>query len=475
MPFDLKALLDQRQGENYSLHEQFINPTFAKVLQIIGFDRIYTHGKGNYLYDKAGNEYLDLIGGYGVFNVGRNHPTVSAVIKQFLDLDYPNLVKMDGPLIAGLLAEKLVKKMPSSGLDMVFFGNSGTEAVETALKFSRAASGRFKTVFSDHAFHGLTYGALSVNGDEHFREGFGPLLPGCVKIPFNDLDALEQELSKKDVGGFIVEPIQGKGVYVPSDNYLKEAERLCRKYGTYFIVDEVQSGMGRTGRFLAYEHWGVEPDLVLISKSLSGGQVPISAVIGRKDIFSKVFSRLDRCVVHSTTFSQNALAMACGLAALHILEEEKLTENADRLGTHLMKELEARKDRFELLKEVRGKGFLIGIEFGSPKSLKLRIAWELLHKADAGLFSQAIIMPLLEDHHILTQVAGHNMDVIKLLPPLTLTEADVARFLSAFDDVVASCHRFPGPVWNVGSRLAKHAFRGSLKSKSSKPHTESMV
>jgi acetylornithine/succinyldiaminopimelate/putrescine aminotransferase len=457
MPFDLKALLEEHRGENYLLHDRYINPSFAKVLKIIGFDRCYTRGKGAYLYDAEGNEFLDFICGYGVFNLGRNHPTVAATLHQLLDLDYPNLVKMDGPLIAGILAERLVKRMPTPGLDTVFFGNSGTEAVETALKFSRAASGKFKTIYADHAFHGLTYGSLSVNGDEHFREGFGPLLPGCVKIPFNDLEALERELSKRDVGAFVVEPIQGKGVFVASADYLPEAQRLCRKYGAYFVVDEVQSGMGRTGRFLSFEHWGVEPDLVTISKSLSGGQVPVSAAIGRRDIFQKVFSRLDRCVVHSTTFSQNAMSMAAGLAALHVLEEEKLTENAARMGTLLMNELEARKERFELLKEVRGKGLLIGVEFGAPKSLKLRIAWELLHKADAGLFSQAIIMPLLEKHHVLTQVGGHNMDVIKLSPALCVTEADIRKFLAAFDDVVAMCHRFPGPVWDVGSRLVKHA------------------
>ncbi|MFH1263249.1 MAG: aspartate aminotransferase family protein [Pseudomonadota bacterium] len=462
MPFDLKALLEKRRGDNYSLHDRYINPTFAKVLKIIGFDRCYTTGKGAYLYDGEGNEYLDFICGYGVFNLGRNHPAIAATLKQFLDLEYPNLVKMDAPLIAGLLAEALVKKMPA-GLDTVFFANSGTEAVETALKFSRAASGKFKTIYADHAFHGLTYGSLSVNGDDHFREGFGPLLPGCVKIPFNDLDTLERELKHGDVGAFIVEPIQGKGVFVGEPNYLPEAQRLCRKYGAYFIVDEIQTGMGRTGRFLALEHWGLEPDLVTVSKSLSGGQVPVAACVGRREIFLKVFNRLDRCVVHSTTFSQNAMAMAAGLAALHVLEEDKLVENADRMGTLLRTELEKRKERFELLKEIRGKGLLLGVEFGSPKSLKLKLAWELLHKADAGLFSQAIIMPLLEKHHILTQVGGHNMDVIKLSPALCVTEKDITRFLTAFDDVVGACHRFPGPVWDVGTRLVKHALRGTRK------------
>ncbi|MFH1016659.1 MAG: aspartate aminotransferase family protein [Pseudomonadota bacterium] len=460
---ELKKLIDSRQGENYTLHERYINPAFAKVLKIIGFDRVYTKGKGSYLWDREGNRYLDFICGYGVFNLGRNHPRIHAVLKEYLDLDYPNLVKMDGPLVAGLLAEALVKRMPK-GLDTVFFGNSGAEGIETTLKFSRAATGRFNTLFTEHAFHGLTYGSLSVNGDEHFREGFGPLLPGCDKIAFNDLEALDRALSTKKYGGFVVEPIQGKGIFVPADGYLKEAQRLCRKHGTVFIVDEVQMGMGRTGKFLCLEHWGLEPDMVVLSKSLSGGQVPVSAVIGRRDIFTKVFSRLDRCVVHSTTFGQNAMAMVAGLAALDVLEEEKLIENAAKMGDLLMRELKARIGRFELLKDVRGKGLMIGVEFGEPKSLGLKVAWKLLHKADGGLFTQAIIMPLLEKHHVLTQVAGHNQDTIKLSPPLCITEEDITYFMRAFDAVVAECHKFPGPVWDVGSALARHAMSRGQKS-----------
>ncbi len=456
MSLDLAALLQDRQGENYTLHERYINPAFAKVLKIIGFDRVYTKGEGPYLYDSDGNRYLDFICGYGVFNLGRNHPQINAVLKQALDLSYPNLVKMDAPLISGLLAEELVRRMPN-GLEMVFFGNSGTEGIETALKFSRAATQKPRTLFAQGAFHGLTLGALSVNGDEHFREGFGKLLGGCDSVPFNDLEALEKELKKKDVNAFVVEPIQGKGVYLPQDDYLPEVQRLCRKYGALFVLDEVQTGMGRTGKFLALEHWSLEPDLVILSKSLSGGQIPVSAVIGRKSIFSKVFNQLDRCVVHSTTFGQNALAMAAGLAVLRVLEEEKLTENAETMGNLLLDELSQRKGRFDLLKEVRGKGLMIGVEFGPPKSLKLRIGWELLHRADAGLFSQAIIMPLLDKHRVLTQVAGHNMDIVKLAPALSVTEKDIRDFMKAFDDVMTSCHKFPGPVWDVGSRLAKHA------------------
>ncbi|MCB0308875.1 MAG: aspartate aminotransferase family protein [Bdellovibrionales bacterium] len=458
MSFNIKEIIQSRSGQNYDLHDTYINPSFSKVLKIIGFDRFYSKGKGAYLYDTQGHEYLDFICGYGVFNLGRNHPVINKAIKELLDLDYPNLVKMDAPLLSGLLAEALVKKMPR-GIDSVFFANSGAEGVEAALKFARASKKKNKIIYTAHGYHGLTYGALSANGDSHFKEGFGELLDGFVQVPYNDLNALEYELSKKDVAGFIVEPIQGKGLAVPEGDYLLQAQNLCRKHDAHFIVDEVQTGMGRTGKFLALEHWNLEPDIVILSKSLSGGLIPVSAMLGRRDIFNQTFSRLDRCVVHSSTFSQNALAMCAGLAALHVLETEKMAENAEKLGSYLVGELNARKSRFELLKEVRGRGLYLGVEFGPPKSLKLKIGWNLLHKADQGLFSQAIIMPLLDKHKILTQVAGHNMDTIKLSPALCITEKDVNRFLLAFDDVMEACHRFPGPVWEIGTRLARHALK----------------
>lgn len=460
MALDIKKLIESRQGENYALHHQYINPAFAKVLKIIGFDRVYTKGKGQYLYDHEGTEYLDFICGYGVFNMGRNNPRINQTIKDLLDLDYPNLVKMDAPLVSGLLAEALIKKMPA-GINTVFFANSGAEGVEAAIKFARASKKKDKIVYADHGYHGLTLGALAANGDEHFKEGFGTMMSGFVQIPFNDVTALERALAQKDVAAFIVEPIQGKGLAVPQGDYLNQAQALCKKYDAHFIIDEVQTGMGRTGRFLALEHWGLEPDMVIISKSLSGGLIPVSATLGKKEIFEKVFSRLDRCVVHSSTFSQNALSMVAGLAALEELEEGQYIENADKMGQLLMKEIDSRKSRFEMLKEVRGKGLYIGVEFGAPKSLKLRVGWNLLHKADGGLFSQAIIMPMLDKHKILTQVAGHNMDTIKLSPALGITEGDVQRFMNAFDDVMKSCHSFPGPLWEVGSRLAKHALKSS--------------
>jgi len=456
MAFSITQLIEERQDDQYALHKSYINPSMTRVLGIIGFNKKYVRGKGAYLWDIEGNRYLDLLAAYGVFNLGRDHPVVNRVLQEMLTLERPTLVKMDVPLLSGLLAEELVKRMPP-GLDAVFFANSGADAVDTAFKFARAATGRPRILFLDHAFHGLTLGTLPANGGAVFREGFGPLMPGFDMVEMNDLDTLEQELHKGDVAAFIVEPIQGKGVYIPEDDYLPEAQRLCRQYGTIFICDEVQAGMGRTGRFLSHQHWELEPDIVTIAKSLSGGYIPVSACIMRRSIYQKTFGPLDRCQVHSTTFGQNDMAMAAGLATLHVIDEEKLVERSARVGEKLLAGLAALMERHELIADVRGKGLMIGIEFRPPSGLKLKAAWMAAETAQKGLFSQLLVMALMRDHHILTQVGGPGVNIIKLLPPLIIGDEEVEMIVSAFDDVLGEATRLRGRVWSLSGQLIKHA------------------
>jgi ornithine--oxo-acid transaminase len=454
-PLSIGALLKQHEGRNYELHSAHVNPANVRTLKTIGFDRCYVRAEGPYLWDIQGTKYLDMLSGYGVFGLGRNHPEVRRVLTEFLALEYPSLVKMEAPLLCGLLAEELKKRMPNQ-LDMVFFTNSGAEGIETAMKYARCATGRPAIVHCEKAFHGLTYGSLSLNGDDSFREGFAPFLTDCRKIPFNDLEALERELKQGDVAAFVVEPVQGKGVNIPAPGYLRDAASLCRKHGALFVDDEIQTGMGRTGRFLASEHDGdVDPDIVVLAKSLSGGFVPVGAVLCKKWIHEKVFSSMNRSVVHSSTFSQGSFAMAAGLAALDVLEREQLVQRAEKMGNLLADGLRAMVPQYEFLKEVRGRGLMIGIEFGSPRSLGLKTAWALMHKMDKSLFPQAAIIPLMDKHHIITQVAGHHIDVIKLIPPLVMSEEDVQWFLTAFRDVLAQMHKFPGPAWDVVSDIGK--------------------
>ena len=457
MNLDIASLFAEREGERYALHTRHLNEQMVRVLKAIGFDVGFKSGRGQYLHDREGAKYLDLLSGWGVFAIGRNHPHVREALKNVLDSDLPNLVQMDVSVLAGALAERLLKHVPF--LDKVFFANSGTESVEAALKFARAATGRSGIVYCGHAFHGLSCGSLSLIGDDIFRNGFGPLLPDCIEIPFNDLAALEQALAGRKIAAFVVEPIQGKGVNIPDDGYLRGVAELCRKYGTLFVADEIQTGIGRTGRFLALEHWGAEPDMVLLAKSLSGGHVPVGALLTRKWIFDKVFNRMDRAVVHGSTFAKNDLAMAAGLATLDVIESERLIENAARMGARLIAAFERMAERFELVKHVRGKGLMIGIEFGPPRSLKLKASWSTLEAVNKGLFCQLIIIPLFKEHKILSQVAGHDIHTIKLLPPLVISESDCEWIERAFEAVIADAHQVPGAIWSLGKTLAGHAIK----------------
>jgi ornithine--oxo-acid transaminase len=457
--FDVSEMFAARESQRSAMHTRHLNEQFVRVLKTIGYDVGFQKGEGQYLYDRAGDKYLDLLSGFGVFAIGRNHPALRQALKSVLDADLPNLVQFDVSTLAGILAERLLEHVPY--LDKVFFANSGAETVEAAIKFARGATGRPGIVYCGHAFHGLSYGALSLTDDPNFRLGFEPLLPGCTAIPFNDLAALERALSSRQVAAFIVEPIQGKGVNLPTDEFLPGALALCRKYGTLFIADEIQTGIGRTGKFLAVEHWNVEPDMVLLAKALSGGHVPIGALLTRKNIFDKIFNQMDRAVVHGSTFAKNDLAMAAGIATLDVIKAENLIEKAAKRGAELQMALTRLVPGYELLKEVRGKGLMLGVEFGPPKSLRLRASWNVLETANKGLFCQLITVPLFKDHKILTQVAGHGSHTIKLLPPLVITEEDCNWIATSFDTVIAGSHKVPGAIWSLGKTLVDNAVRKS--------------
>src|SRR6201985_308107 len=456
---DVSEMFVDRQSQRSSMHTRYLNEQLVRVLKTIGYDVGFKKGQGQYLYDRDDVRYLDLLSGFGVFAVGRNHPVWRDALKSVLDSDLPNLVQLDVSTLAGVLAERLLEFVPY--LDKVFFANSGAECVEAAIKFARGAPDRPGIVYCSHAYHGLSYGALSLTDDANFRGGFEPLLPGCTPIPFNDLAALEQALSSRQVAAFIVEPIQGKGVNMPTDEFLPGAAALCKKYGTLFIADEIQTGIGRTGKFLAVEHWNVEPDMVLLAKALSGGHVPVGALLTRKSIFDKIFNQMDRAVVHGSTFAKNDLAMAAGIATLEVIKAERLVEQAAKRGAELRLALTRMVPGYELLKEVRGKGLMIGVEFGPPKSLSLKASWNVLESANKGLFVQLITVPLFKDHKILTQVAGHGLHTVKLLPPLTITGEDCAWIARACDDVTAQSHKVPGPIWSLGKTLVDNAMRKS--------------
>ena len=463
MAFDVATTLQKRHGENFALHNEYLNPQLAKVLKTIGFDRFYTRGEGCYLYDDQGARYLDLLAGFGVYALGRGHPAVKRALHDAIDLDLPNMVQLDCALLPGLLAEQLVARA-HDGIRRVYFCNSGTEATEAAIKFARRATGRPRVVFCDHAFHGLTTGSLALNGGKEFKEGFGPLLPGADQVPFADADALERELRRGDVAAFVVEPIQGKGVNVAPESYWHSVQELCRKHRTLLVADEVQAGMGRTGRFFAHEHYGLEPDIVTLSKALSGGYMPVGAVLATEKVYMSVYSSIERAMVHSTTFGRNQLAMVAGLATLDVFDEEQIVERARKTGEAFEAALSPLVDRYEMLHAVRGKGLMIGLVFGKPESRVLRMRWNALEAVRTALFSQMVVVPLFHRHRILTQVAADNMNVIKLLPPLVAGQEEVDYFVAALDDVLRDAHQGSGLLREFGTTMAKSALRrGSPK------------
>ena len=450
-PCVIRELLEARAREDYELYARTINPQFIRVLRTIGFDRVWARAEGQYLYDEEGTRYLDVLGGFGMFNVGRNNPRVRAALVETLELETPGSVQLGVSLLPGLLAEELLKRTPAR-LERVLFTSSGTEAVEAALKLGRAATGRTRVLSTVHGFHGLTLGALSANGGPRFVERFGPLLPGFSHVPFDNLDALERELRSEDVALFLVEPIQGHGVYLPAMGYLETAQELCRRYGTLFAVDEVQTGFGRTGKLFAFEHWGLEPDLVTVAKSLSGGYIPVGALLMSRAVYDGVFDSLEHSVSHGSTFAPNDLAMAAGLATLKELDDARLVARSAELGELLLTRTRALADAHDVVREVRGLGLMWAMELAEPESGSF--SWRVMEKMQSGLFAQLVVVPLFTEHQILSQVAGHDLPVLKGLPPLVVSEQDIDDFVTALDDVIGKAAR-PTRLAGMALRAAR--------------------
>ncbi len=436
----LAELLAARDRTDVDLWGRTINPQFSRVLKTIGFDREWSRAEGAYLWDSKGEKYLDMLGGFGMFNVGRNNPRVRAALVEALELDLPGSVQLGASPLPPLLAQELLRRTPAR-LERVLFTSSGTEAVEAALKLGRAATGRSRVLSAEEGFHGLTLGSLSANGDREITERFGPLLAGFQQVPFGDLDALERSLRTEDVALFLVEPVQGKGVNLPPPDYLRSAQELCRRYGTLFCVDEVQTGLGRTGKLFAFEHWELEPDLVTIAKSLSGGYVPVGALLMSSAVHDAVFDSMEHAFSHGSTFAPNELAMAAGLATLRELDEQGLVARSEQLGAQLLALTRPLVERYDVVRDVRGLGLMWAIEFGEPPSGQR--SYRLVDRVQPGLFAQLVIGPLFKEHRILSQVAGHRIPVLKGIPPLTLSEEDVEWFAGALDETIAEARRLP--------------------------------
>ncbi|MCY0898333.1 MAG: aspartate aminotransferase family protein [Firmicutes bacterium] len=396
-------------------YEHFINPSLARTYRFMGLDHAEVTGEGALVVDDEGQSYLDLAGGYGVFAQGYRHPRIIAAAHQQLDqMPLSSRVLVSPPQVA--LAERLASLTPGD-LTYSFFCNSGTEAVEAALKIARGSTGRRTIVATTGAFHGKTYGALSVSGRELYQAPFLPLVPDIRHVPYGDLTALAREMSE-EVAAVIVEPIQGEGgIVVPPDEYLPGVRALCDQFGAAMIADEVQTGMGHTGWLFAVEYSQVVPDLLCLAKALGGGVMPIGAVVGRPWVW-RIFD--ENPLIHTSTFGGNPLAARVALEALNVTVEERLPERARELGDWLISELRALRERYpEVLASVRGRGLMIGLEF---------------HQAGfAGM-----VMAELFQRHILAVYTLNNERVIRLLPPLVVERAQLEEALMAFDQSLAA-------------------------------------
>jgi ornithine--oxo-acid transaminase len=433
-----------------------VNPQWVRLLHLLQLQTEYTQCSGVELHTSRGDVILDFLSGYCVHNAGHNHPQIIAALHHELDRRGPAMLQSHVPDMAGDLAARLCR-LAGGKLQKAFFACSGSEGVEAAIKFSRATTGREGLLYCDGAFHGLTCGALSLMSDPFWRGKFGPMLAGTAAIPFGNLEALHEKLKSNSYAAFFVEPMQSEGgIVVPPQNYLREAKDLCAKYGTLLVLDEVQTGMFRTGHFLAAHHFGVEPDMVILAKALSGGLVPVSAVLMTDKIYGSVYDSLKRSIVHTSTFGENSLSMRAGLATLDVLVKETLGPRALAMGDQLRSRLREELSGYEMVQEVRGLGMLSGIVFAPPRQLRLRLAFESFRHIHPAMFGQVIVMRMFRDQHVLMQMCGNNFMVLKFAPPLVIESQQIDKFVRGIREVIHLMHH-SAEFWTEALGLAKRA------------------
>jgi ornithine--oxo-acid transaminase len=437
-------------------YRKYVNPEWVRLLSLLGMNLRYRRCEGAELHAEDGRLILDFLSGYCVHNTGHNHPRIVAALVEELTRSGPAMLQSNVAEQAGTLAAGLTRSV-GGGLDKVFFCSSGSEGVETGIKFSRAHTGRNGIVYADGAFHGLTCGALSLMGSDFWREGFGPMLPETYAVPFGDAEAIERALKEKKIAAVILEPIQAEaGIVLPPEGYLAEVQRLCRKHGALFVLDEVQTGLGRTGAFVAAHHYGLEPDMLILAKALSGGLIPVAAVLMRDAIYKSVYNSLKRSIVHTSTYSENGLAMRAGLATLEVLKDERLVERSAVEGQWLREQLGTRLAKYEMVAGVRGMGLLNGIVFQPPRSMGLRLSFEAFRAVHSGMFGQMLVMRLFNRHNILSQICGNNFLVLKVAPPLVTTRAQLEQYLDAIEEVASTIHTST-KFWSEALQLAQRA------------------
>lgn len=423
---------------NHAKHPyaHYVNPGLVELLKALDYGRDFVRTRGMRLYDAEGREYLDFLAGFGVHNIGHNHPRLLAALQNALAAEAPSMLNIDAPECQARLAEAL-NRHTHPELCRAFFANSGAEAVELAIKTVRAATGRKTILACQGAYHGLTTGALALTDAPRLRAPFGVLLPGVITIPYGDLAALEEALDTLQPAAFFVEPLQAEGgIVIPPPDYLARAIALCRARGALVVVDEIQTGLGRTGSLFATPFAHALPDILLLGKALSGGIVPIAVGLALGDVWKKAYPGPEHATLNASTFAGGQLACAAASEVLAIVEEERLAAHAARAGACLVSRLREMAARHRIVRAVRGQGLLIGIELEPASGVMMRTvpAW-----AREGLYAQVVCALLLRDHGIIAQPCSLSPNVLRVEPPLIVSDGEIDTFVTALDQVLEAC------------------------------------
>jgi putrescine aminotransferase len=458
------TLIGQRKGEDrhpvVAKYARHVNPAFVEMLGVFGYGRVFARALDVWVWDDGGRRYLDLLAGFGSVNIGHNHPRLVARLREHLAGEPLNLCHTGPSPAAADLAEAIADRV-ARPLEVSLFSNSGSEAVEGAMKLARAATGRRDFVSCEGGFHGTNPGALSVMGAERLRAPFEPLIAGCARVPFGEIAPLERALAGKTVAAFVVEPILAEGgVVLPPPGYLAAARELCRRYGTLFVLDEVQTGLGRTGSLFAHEAEGLVPDVLVLAKSLSGSIAPIGATVTTQAIFKRAYGSTERFDLHSSTFGGNAFSCVAALETLRILDDEGLAANGAARGGELLAGLRARLAGHPLVRDVRGRGLLVGIELGpTDAGWANALAPSVVASVSKAVFGQWAALKLLE-RGVICQPASQRWDVLRIEPPLTIRAAEVEHAVDAVAGVLGEYEGVPALLRDVAARLGRQFARG---------------
>ena len=439
---EAKALDIEHMTDLFKAH---LNPGQYHFMKLLGFHKVKVESaEGMFYTDQNGRKILDFFGGFGSLALGHNHPRLLEARKKFQDENRHEIAIAFMSQYAAALAHNIAACSPGE-LDMVFLGSSGSEAMEAAVKLAERAAGpkRPKVVYAENSFHGKTKGVLSITDGELYRGQFR-LTDNTVRVPFADIEAVENAFkADPEIGAIVLETVQGGGGIISAQaDYWQKLRALCDEHGVIWVADEVQCGYGRTGRFYAFEHYDVVPDITALAKSLGGGKTAMAAMIAKRDIYMKAYGTPKTAMIHAqATFGGIGESCVTAIEALNVMYDEALIDNTAKTGDYLLERLTALKDRYpNIIKDVRGKGFMVGLEFhdfSQTMPAVLRPALAMLDDKLKGSLSGFVGAALLRDHDVLVAFTEYNRNVIRLEPPLICQAAHVDRFIEALDAVLA--------------------------------------